>query len=120
MKMAPKREKEAVEVVDIGSSDEENDAGGASERSGNAKASSGEAPPQTKTQAAAQQQSSSEAATPSVSDYQTLQFRSFWKAGSTDFGPSSVSAPARGPVPILAHSSHLADTQNLLFGRVFM
>ncbi|KAF3440746.1 hypothetical protein FNV43_RR19032 [Rhamnella rubrinervis] len=78
-----------MNVVNIGSSDEDNDAGA---RKWSRNASSDKVPPQTKSQTLPQQQQSSKATTPSVSDYQTLQFRSFWKAGSIVIGPTILSA----------------------------
>lgn len=97
--MPPKTQKEPTNVLDIGSSDEENGAG-ASKRSRNA--SSDKAPPQTKSQTVPQQQQSSKATGPSGFDDQTLQFRSFWKAGSIAIGPTILSATAQGSFSILA------------------
>ncbi|XP_015889908.2 protein MICRORCHIDIA 2 [Ziziphus jujuba] len=92
--MPPKTVKKPIDVVDIESSDEENDAGTTASK-GNRKASSNKAPTPTKpSKPQPQQQTSKPTTPPVVTDNQTLLFRSFWKAGAVDIGPAFKSVVA--------------------------
>jgi len=94
--MPPKVEKQQpMNVVEIASSDDEVDIGpppGMPRKTTPSSSKSRRQQPQKQQQ----QDSSSEAIAAPVPAYQSLDCRSFWKAGAYDVGPIASKAPAQG------------------------
>ncbi|CAN6563234.1 unnamed protein product [Malus baccata var. baccata] len=104
--MAPKREKDATTVVEL-DSDDENGAGAGPQNQTN------NAPPQTTSQPPQQ---------PAIPNNQTLESRSFWRAGDYAVGPTSRASIAQGQLeharvhPKFLHSN--ATSHKWAFGAI--
>ncbi|KAJ6929902.1 hypothetical protein NC652_013690 [Populus alba x Populus x berolinensis] len=123
--MPPKVEKQQpMNVVEIASSDDEVDIGpppGMPRKTTPSSSKSRRQQPQ-KQQQQKQQDSSSEAIAAPVPAYQSLDCRSFWKAGAYDVGPIASKAPAQGQLeharvhPKFLHSN--ATSHKWAFGAI--
>lgn len=128
--MPPKVEKQQpMNVVEIASSDDEVDIGpppGMPRKTTPSSSKSRRQQPQKQQQQKQQQQkqqdSSSEAIAAPVPAYQSLDCRSFWKAGAYDVGPIASKAPAQGQLeharvhPKFLHSN--ATSHKWAFGAI--